>query len=169
MADRGPLGQEGGHHSIDRNPALTRRLYDTVVPGEMVPPSLADEIRRYRRPQQFVPFAPEMAAPPFLVFQDAEQNQRRVALFLGANDDQLRFRGVSPVDEAVAISRIQVATARMAEGDKILTALNEADFVDYCVLRHCTVRREVDARSLQSEIMDRLRPSSDLYDVAKAA
>ncbi len=123
-----------GHHPIDRNPALTRRLYDTVAPGELVPATLADEIRRYWRPQQFVPIAPEIAAPPFLVFQDAEQDQRRVAFFLGANNDQLRFRGVSPVDEAVAVSRIQVGTARMAEGDKILTALNDADFVDYCVL-----------------------------------
>jgi cell division protein FtsB len=123
-----------GHHPIDQNPALTRRLYDTVAPGEMVPASLADEIRRFWRPQQFVPVASGVAAPPFLVFQDAEQNQRRVAFFLGADNDQLRYRGVSPVDETVAISRIQVGTARMAEGEKILTALSDADFVDYCVL-----------------------------------
>ena len=123
-----------GHHPIDKNPALTRRLFDQVAPGEVVPESLANEIRPYWSPRWFVPFPPERLNPPFLVFQDAERGQRRLGFFMGSKNNQLNFRGVAPTNDTIALSRVQVGSARAAEGDKILSSLNDVDFVDYCVL-----------------------------------
>lgn len=120
---------------IDKDPELTRRIFAEVDLGEVVPENLAKEIKRHWQPPRFVPVSPDEKNPMMVVFQDAERGGRHVGLLLGNDAEQLRIREVAPENDTIPRSRIQIGTVRAAPGDKILSSLNDGDFLDYCVLR----------------------------------
>lgn len=118
---------------IAHNRTLARQIHAETPVGSSVSPALSQQIREHWKVHKFVPPSPNDVAD-FVVFRDLTANATRVGFFVGASDDDLRYQPIGKAVETVLRSRIQSGSAVRGSGERVVPALNIADFLDFCVL-----------------------------------
>lgn len=119
---------------IDRDRRLSRDVYRDVDEGEQVTPAIEARIRRYWRPYTFVKRPDGASDTRFVHFQELSSGSLRFGLFLGFDDDKLRYQPVG--QRAVLVERDYVdrKTAKIESSPTMAQTLPVAAFLDYCIL-----------------------------------
>lgn len=118
---------------IARDAQLVQLILAECPPNTPVPSHLAPRVANYWRPQRFVPVAPGQQVE-FVCFRDLGTNSHRLGVYLGHDEQQVRFKAFDQTEQAVPRSRIAIGTARKGRGDELCRLANETDFLDYCLL-----------------------------------
>jgi len=119
---------------IDRDRGLSRDVYRDVDEGEKVTAALSVRIRNYWRPYTFVERPEGARDTRFVHFRELSSGGFRFGVFLGFDDDKLRYQPVG--QRAVQVERdfVDRETARIENGPSMVQTLPAAGFLDYCVL-----------------------------------
>ena len=147
---------------------LARILYHQCNEGDIVEKKLADEIRKYWKPQSYAPCKPS-ETPTFVSFKDLNaQHSRRIGFLLDtdAATNSLFYWPVGAEKQTVERAMVQPGSDRVGSGADILKIVSGADFLDYCVLniaqklgtendpghRHVAVKINLDVREEEIQL-----------------
>ncbi|MEO8497781.1 MAG: EscU/YscU/HrcU family type III secretion system export apparatus switch protein, partial [Planctomycetota bacterium] len=120
--------------TIGMNPELTRRIYNRVEEGDLLPSDLAGEVGKYWKPHRYGIVSADDGGE-FVVFRDVKLNKSRIGFVDEITESQLTMFGLSGGKETVPRARIEPGSARRGTGEEILASLADSDFLDYCLLR----------------------------------
>jgi cell division protein FtsB len=113
---------------------LTRRLYEAFKEGEPVPPGLHEEVKKVIGPRQFLPVKQNAAQSlMFVTFKNATKNEQVLGVLKEIRKDGLVYTNFSKQDLDIAKSDLRPGSARVAQGEEIISTLKAGDFLDYCL------------------------------------
>ncbi|MDB5385641.1 MAG: hypothetical protein JWM11_1287 [Planctomycetaceae bacterium] len=114
--------------------ALTHRLYEAFKEGEPVPPALQVEVKKVIGAHQFLPVKQNAGQPlMFVTFKNATKNEQVLGVLKEIRKDGLVYTNFSKQDLNIAKSDLRPGSARVAQGEDIVSALKAGDFLDYCL------------------------------------
>jgi hypothetical protein len=119
---------------IDRDRRLSRDVYRNVDEGEQVTAAIEERIRGYWKPYTFVKRPDGASDTRFVHFQELSSGSLRFGLFLGFEDDKLRYQPVGKRAVLVERDYVDRKTAKIESGPRMAQTLPVAAFLDYCIL-----------------------------------
>jgi len=119
---------------IDRDRGLSRDVYRDIDEGEEVEDPLATRIRKYWRPYTFVEQLDGVGDTQFVHFRELSSGAFRFGVFLGFDDDKLKYQPVGQRAVLVGRDYVDRETARIESGAAMIQTLPAAGFLDFCVL-----------------------------------
>lgn len=113
---------------------LTHRLFQDFKKDEKVSNELMDEVRKILSPKKYLPVdLPIDQALTFVTFKNATKNEQVLGILKEIKSDHLVYTNFSKQDLNIAKSDLRPGSARVAQGQEIISSLKAGDFLDYCL------------------------------------